>query len=156
MEYTASDLRKILQQIFPHRRLVLSQFTFFNQIGVARPTGESFRRGRRCYRLTDMLSIATVLALKEEGIPLKNIQQVPALLQEQSERIFATGAGCRLSGCGDEVALQFPGESVPNSAVDLFLGSESATRIFWGYDVGLLARQLENTARGEVEVRKAA
>ena len=69
-EFSASEIRQVLQGLFPHRRLVLSQFTFFNNIGVSLPTGETFRRGRRCYRLEDILSIATVLALKEEGIPL--------------------------------------------------------------------------------------
>ncbi len=76
-EYSASDIRKLLQQLFPQRRLVLSQFTFFSHRGVARATGETYRRGRRCYRLHDILSIASIIALKEEGIPLKNIRVDP-------------------------------------------------------------------------------
>ncbi len=155
-EYTASDIRKILQHLFPHRRLVLSQFTFFNQIGVARPSGESFRRGRRCYQLEDILPIAAVLALKEEGIPLKNITSVPALLQERRSSIFQAGAGSRLYGFGEVVSLMIPAENTENLALEAFLQNTGDPRLFWSYDVGVLSQQITAIARNEVELRKAA
>jgi DNA-binding transcriptional MerR regulator len=105
-EYSATEIRKLLQGLFPHRRLVLSQFTFFNQIGIAKPTGSGFKRGRQCYRLEDLLSIATILALKEEGIPFKNIEVVPKIIQQNAARIFEIGEGCRLSGHGDAIVLR--------------------------------------------------
>lgn len=163
VEYSASDIRRILQQLFPHRRLVLSQFTFFNQIGVAKPTGEQFRRGRRCYRLEDILSIAAVIALKEEGIPLKNISCVPQLIQERSAEIFRSargdvGRGCRLSGFGESVVLLAAGERLPNTALDIFLSDDAEGRLFWSYDLGLLAAQIQQLASSvEVSgVQKAA
>ena len=156
-EYSASQIRKILQQLFPQRRLVLSQFTLFNHIGVARPTGTTSRRGRRCYRLEDILSIASVLMLKEEGIPLKNVEGLPALVQENADRIFATGPGVRLAGCGAALSLRFPGESWSDSALESYLGIEGRAPLFWGYDIGLLSSQLQSIARGEYEaIRKAA
>ena len=151
IEYSASGIRKILQQLFPHRRLVLSQFTFFNQIGVARASGSTFRRGRRCYKLEDLLSIACVLALKEEGIPLKNICQVPQLIQENALRIFTAGANCRLIGYKDLVALQMPNSNTPNPPLEAFLAEEAAeAKLFWSYDVGLLAMQLRDVAYGNI------
>lgn len=156
VEYSASDIRKILQQIFPNRRLVLSQFTFFNQCGVARPTGETFRRGRRCYRLVDLLSIATVLALKEEGIPLKNIEAVPALIQDRAEQIFEIGENCRLSGFGSRIALKLPGDTSYNLPLDTFLAEEQGCALYWSYDVGALARRLEAVALGAPEALVAA
>lgn len=141
-EYTASEIRTLLQELFPQRRLVLSQFTFFNQIGVAKPTGTTFRRRRRCYRLLDVLSIACVLQLKEEGIPLKNIEPVPGLVQEHAATIFATGRGCRLSGCGSAVALQLPGESGSSAALDALLLNDQPIGLFWGFDIGRLAERL--------------
>ena len=162
VEYTASEIRKLLQAMFPHRRLVLSQFTFFNQVGVARPTGETFRRKRRCYRLADVLPIACVLQLKEEGIPLKNIEAVPALLQTHLQRIFKIGTGCRLTGYGSKISLSFPGEKAPLDPLESFLGcdpsasvggsdtAEAEERAFcgllWGFDVGLLAERLREVA----------
>ena len=142
VEFSASDIRKILQQLFPHRRLVLSQFTFFNQVGVSQATGETFRRGRRCYRLLDILSIACVLALKEEGIPFKNIESVPKLIQQSAARIFETGEGCFLSGYGDAISLQFPGEVGPSAALNTFLDSNGEQLLFWSFDVGFLSLQL--------------
>jgi DNA-binding transcriptional MerR regulator len=146
IEFSATEIRQILQAFFPHRRLVLSQFTFFNQVGVAKPTGETFRRGRRCYKLEDVLPIAAVLALKEEGIPLKNIETVPAMLQENSSKIFATGQGCRLSGFGDSVILSFPGEIANNKPIDAFLSETITPTLYWAYDVGILASQLQEMA----------
>lgn len=157
MEYSASQIRRILQQLFPTRRLVLSQFTFFNQIGVARPTGETLRRGRRCYRLEDILSIACVLALKEEGIPLKNIEVVPNLIQENAAKIFLNGDGCRLSGFGSTIHLMFPGDSWEYTALEPFLNTADSTLTFWSYDVGMLARQIRDVAlAGQEGLRKAA
>ncbi|HQH26183.1 MAG TPA: hypothetical protein PLP17_02210 [Oligoflexia bacterium] len=146
LEYSAIQIRGILQELFPHRRLVLSQFTFFNHSGVARPTGSTFRRGRRCYRLEDLLPIACILALKEEGIPYKNVEEVPLLIQQNAERIFACGSGCRLSGCGDTVTLTFPGEETANPALLHYLEEETPLMLFWGFDVGLLAEQLRAIA----------
>ena len=150
-EYSASEIRSLLQELFPQRRLVLSQFTFFNQIGVARPTGSTFRRRRRCYRLLDVLSIACVLQLKEEGIPLKNIEPVPSLVQENAATIFKAGSGCRLSGCGPMVSLQLPGEPAASSALDALLMNDRSIGLFWGFDVGRLAERLllvaKNAAR---------
>ena len=147
LEYSASQIRKILQELFPRRRLVLSQFTFFNQVGVAKPTGVTFRRGRRCYRLEDLLSIACILALKEEGIPYKNVDQVPAILQAHAERIFASGHGCRLSGFGDIVNLVLPGEEQSNAALLDYLSEDKEPILFWSFDVGLLAEQLQAVAQ---------
>lgn len=143
LEYSASDIRRVLQELFPTRKLVLSQFTFYNQIGVARPTGETFRRGRRCYRMSDILPIACVIALKEKGIPLKNIESLPSLLQERSEQIFAHGKDCFVSGFGTAVSLQLPGDHSSDVCLDSFLdGGEEETALFWSYDVGELASRL--------------
>ena len=157
-EYSASQIRGLLQQLFPTRRLVLSQFTFFNQSGVSKPTGDTTRRGRRCYRLQDILSIACVLALKEEGIPLKNIDIVPALIQKEADRIFAAGVGVRISGFGSNIRLTFPGESWEYSALEAFLDDSTNTLLFWNYDIGALAQQLVQVAAGEGEktLRRAA
>lgn len=142
-EYSATELRRILQELFPHRRLVLSQFTFYNQVGVARPTGETFRRKRRCYRLLDILPIACIIALKEQGIPLKNIASVPGLVQEHSRDIFNTGRGCRLSGMGDTIHLHIPGRNDVAGALANLLESEGdVPTLFWGFDVGELSEQL--------------
>ncbi len=154
-EYSATEIRKILQGLFPHRRLVLSQFTFFNQIGIAKPTGSSFKRGRRCYRIEDILSIACILALKEEGIPYKNIESVPLIIQENVDRIFLYGTGVRLSGHGPAVDLRFPGDTSENTALDSFLSAEKEELIFWGFDVGLLAKQLCDIADQLTLVRPA-
>ena len=150
-EYSAIEVRELVQKIFPQRKLVLSQFTFFNHAGVSRPSGETYRRGRRCYRLVDLLSVVTVLALKEQGIPLKNIESVPALIQENSATIFNLGAGCRLSGHGSAVCLNLPGGDSTNTAVDSLLnGDDSQGLLFWSYDVGLLAKQLQAVAEEEM------
>ena len=147
LEYAASEIRRILQGLFPQRRLVLSQFTFFNQVGVAKPTGSTFRRGRRCYRLEDVLSIACILSLKEEGIPLKNIESVPALIQEHAERIFRAGIGTRLSGYGSEISLSYAFEEKNQAPLDALLSSENDHLLFWSIDVGLLAAQLRAVAQ---------
>ena len=142
-EYSATELRRLLQELFPHRRLVLSQFTFYNQVGVARPTGETFRRKRRCYRLIDILPIACILALKEQGIPLKNIASVPGLIQEHSVEIFKVGRGCRLSGMGETIHLHVPGQNDAAGALASLLESEAdLPTLFWGFDVGELSEQL--------------
>jgi hypothetical protein len=142
-EYSATEVRQILQALFPTRRLVLSQFTFFNQVGISCPTGETFRRGRRCYRLQDLLSIACVLALKEEGIPFKNIESLPAMIREHSNRIFECPTGCRAVGYGEAVVLQFPGQTAALEVVDQFLNDGGKAKLFWSYDLGRLASTLE-------------
>jgi hypothetical protein len=142
-EYSASEIRKILQRLFPQRRLVLSQFTFFQQIGVAKPTGVTSRRGRRCYRLQDLLSIAGVLALKEEGIPLKNIECAPAMIQEKADAIFEIGSGCRLSGFGENITLRLPNDVVDPHHIESFLEVDPKDPVlFWSFDLGELAEQL--------------
>ena len=108
IEYSATELRKLLQHLFPQRRLVLSQFTFFNNSGIAKPSGETFRRGRRCYRLVDVLPIACILALKEEGIPFKNIEPLPSLLRDCAQKIFRVGPGVRITGFGERIFLDIP------------------------------------------------
>ena len=143
-EFSASELRKIFQELFPHRKLVLSQFTFYNQVGVAKPSGETFRRGRRCYRLVDLLPIATVLALKEKGIPLKNIEVLPRLLQESAERIFSFGTDCLISGYGEQVHLQMPDEDGEDLCLEAFLAEETQTMLYWSFDVGKLAAELQD------------
>ena len=157
-EYSASEARELMQRLFPHRRLVLSQFTFFNQVKIAVATGETFRRGRRCYRLLDLLSVGCVLALKEEGIPYKNIEAVPGMIQKNAQLIFELGPGCRLSGSGEQVGLNLPGrplqgEEVLESFLDRSedqLGQNQG--IFWSFDLGLLAAQLRSIAEELREV----
>lgn len=147
IEYSANEIRVLLQDIFPNRQLVLSQFTFFNQIGVSRPTGVTFKRGRRCYRLEDILSIACVIALKEEGIPFKNIEHLPAIIQENVEDIFFYGPGCRVSGFGDFVFLKFPYTENETQTFSRFLNSSSVNlALFWSYDLGELAWRLKEAA----------
>ena len=156
VEYSTSDIQKLLQELFPSRRLVLSQFTFYTQCGVAKPTGNTFKRGRRCYRLTDILSIACVLALKEEGIPLKNIGNAPQMIQDSAEKIFELGPSCKLAGCGDEIMLIVPGEtSEPNFPLEKLLG-DGQPSLFWMYDVGVLARRIEDVASVKEEAARRA
>lgn len=159
IEYSASEVRKILQQLFPQRRLVLSQFTFFNQIGIAKPSGETTRRGRRCYRLEDMLPIATVLALKEEGIPFKNIEAAPELIQNAAPKIFEHGSGCRLSGRGEKLLLQLPGHTKnENTPLEDLMQNPESSLLFWSFDIGLLAEQLTTVVTGynAEQIRRAA
>lgn len=150
-EFNASEVREVLQELFPTRKLVLSQFTFFNQIGVSKPTGDSFRRGRRCYKTQDLLPIAVVLALKEQGIPNKNISKVPGLVREHSEKIFSLGAGSKISGFRDNVCINFVGESVSDISLVALLDCEefnhSEQNIYWSYDVGQMALDLVSAVR---------
>ncbi len=146
-EYSISEMRLLLQQLFPTRRLVLSQFTLFGHLGVARPTGSTFRRKRRCFRLVDLLPIACVLALKEQGIPLKNIQNLPSLIQQHAQRIFELGRGCRITGGPEGVHLTLPGEdSGDNKPLLQLLSADALNNLFWGFDVGVLAEQLREKA----------
>ena len=159
IEFSASEVRKVLQQLFPHRRLVLSQFTFFNQIGIARPSGETFRRGRRCYRVEDILPIACVLALKEEGIPFKNIEALPEMVHNAASKILSTGPGCRLSGMGEKINLTLPGvenQAAITSLEDLL--NSTSGKIFWSFDIGILATQLQAVVEIylQEETRRAA
>ncbi|MCB0360739.1 MAG: hypothetical protein KDD44_13920, partial [Bdellovibrionales bacterium] len=136
-------------------RLVLSQFTFFNQNGVSQPTGETFRRGRRCYRLPDVLPIACVLALKEEGIPLKNLSGLPELIRENVEAIFSRGSSCRIAGFGETISLRFAGQEAP--AVTEFLENSDRSLLCWSFDIGELAQQLLELAYSQLPgIRKAA
>lgn len=140
-EFTATEVRIILQDLFPARKLVLSQLTFFNQSGVCTPSGEKVIRGRKCYRVQDLLPIALVLALKEQGIPNKNVALVPSLVKEHSEFIFLLEDSCQISGTGDYVHLALPGSQEKDQALEHFL-SGSSMDIFWSYDVGSLAKEI--------------
>lgn len=153
LEYSASEVRKLLQILFPQRRLVLSQFTFFNQVGVSAPSGKTSRRGRRCYRLQDLLSIATVLALKEEGIPYKNLEGLPKVIQDNLERIFSLEQVCVASGWGVKVNLCFGADSLAASSLVSFLDEENLVGLFWSFDVSALAQQLLTAASKFEEMR---
>lgn len=141
-EYSASEVRKLLQILFPQRRLVLSQFTFFNQVGVSAPSGETSRRGRRCYRLADLLSIACVLALKEEGIPYKNLEGLPQMIQGSLDKIFSFKEVCIASGWGSKVNLTFGNQASQADSIVSFLDEPNLLGLFWSFDVSDLARQL--------------
>ena len=150
-EFSAIEVREIIQKLFPHRKLVLSQFTFFGHAGVARPTGDTYRRGRRCFKLADLLPIAAVLALKEQGIPLKNIEEAPALIQMHIQDIFNT-PGCKLSGFGKNICITIPGKNVQNNALDEFLnpnGNDSC--LFWTFDLSMLSAQLYQIGSGDYD-----
>lgn len=152
-EYIATEIRDILLDIFPHRKLVLSQFTFFVRSGVAEPSGEVYRRGRRCFRLPDLLSIACVLALKERGIPLKVLGDLPSEIRANAGYIMATHAPCWIAGFGDDVELVLcdsvsGGVSHRGSLVDRFLDDDNAgkTLLMWRFDVTSLAIALKKAA----------
>jgi len=159
-EYTASQIRKLLQQLFPHRKLVLSQFTFFCHSGVSAPSGASVRRGRRCFKLPDILPMAALLGVKEEGIPYKNVEQLPQMIRDNSERIFEAGPGTTISGYRNKLSLLFPGDSWQASAVEDFLNhqitSPGEEKLFWSFDVGEMARQLLVVAQEERRYLRAA
>jgi hypothetical protein len=140
-EFTATEARIILQDIFPARKLVLSQLTFFNQNGVGSPSGSKVIRGRRCYRIFDLLPIALMLALKEQGIPNKNVVRVPSLIKEHSSYIFSLQGACQISGIGDLVHLSLPGSDRTDVVLECLLSGGSG-EIFWSFDVGGLAREM--------------
>jgi DNA-binding transcriptional MerR regulator len=140
-EFTASEARIILQELFPARKLVLSQLTFFNQSGVSIPSGASIKRGRRCYRVSDLLPIALVLALKEQGIPNKNVARVPALIQAHLNDIFSSRDACQISGIDDIVYLSLPGCQTPDEAIVKLLDG-SSMHLFWSYDAGYLSKEI--------------
>ena len=141
-EFSASEVRKLLQILFPQRRLVLSQFTFFNQVGVSNPSGSTSRRGRRCYRLEDLLPIALVLALKEEGIPYKNLEKLPKAIQENLEKIFSFQEMCIASGWGTKVNLCFGPQANQSESLLSFLDEPNLLGLYWSFDVSDLAKQL--------------
>lgn len=143
LEYTATEARLILQDLFPSRKLVLSQFTFYNQNGVGSPSGTRLVRGRRCYKLVDLLPIAIVLALKEQGIPNKNVSLVPSIIKEHSSLIFSIEGSCQISGIGEVVHLKLPNSSSKeiDPAIEYFLSGQS-DEMFWSYDVGSLAKEI--------------
>ena len=155
LEFTATDVRKIIQKVYPSRRLVLSQFTFFNDAGISSPTGTQMVRGRGCYRLHDLLPIATVIALKDRGITYKKIQQLPSLIQQHSHQIFKIGAGCRVNGFGSNIEISIPGlstisctdnKSSSESTIDQFiasLDSNKSSGLYWSLDIGKLASDLQ-------------
>ena len=159
MEYTASDLRALMKDLFPHRSLVLSQFTLFCRSGVSSATGSSFKRGRRCFRLEDLLPMAAVVALKEEGVSLSAVPSLPSLVRENAPDIFEFGAGCRLFFCSGLLSLFMPGLSAPGSSVaafrnacgsalESFLDGSAGPVFCWGFDIGLLAERLLEVAGG--------
>lgn len=162
LEYTASDVQAMLQEMFPRRKLVLSQLTLFNQNGVCQPTGVTFRRGRRCYRIQDLLPTICVLVLKEEGIPFKNIASVPQLVRDHADLILnqSSKARCsvRLAGCGDVVSLMISGDSSDMAALNSLLDTPSSTNanLFWSCDVAALGHRLLQTAYSRQEQRAVA
>ncbi|MCC6221482.1 MAG: MerR family transcriptional regulator [Deltaproteobacteria bacterium] len=150
-EYSAIEIRKILQQLFPTRKLVLSQFTFYANRGIIRPTGTTSRRGRRCFRLEDLLPVAAVIALKEEGIPLKNIEALPGIIQRYAAEIFSTHATCRISGVCNNVSLSIADEQLVTLPIDSFLDGTSADSLFWSFDLRRLTNQLLAVINGRIE-----
>jgi DNA-binding transcriptional MerR regulator len=157
-EYSAIEIRNFIQRLFPNRKLVLSQFTFFGHLGVSKATGNTFRRGRRCYRLLDILSIACVISLKEQGISLKNIEAVPALIQSNVEDIFSKNSGCKLSGYKDVISLVIPDSLTQNMALELFLDNNlDKQAIFWSFDLSALVCNIKALVQEETaDVQVAA
>jgi len=153
LELNASGVRKVLQSIFPLRRLVLSQFTLYNQLGITIPTGMTFSRGRRCYKLKDLLPVALILALKEQGIPNKNLENLPTLVQSELDNIFSLGKGCLVSGFNEVLNLSLlgvPSEDKALSEMLLFNNSNISANsypIYWSYDVGYLSEDLRRVAK---------
>ena len=129
--------------------MVLSQLTFFNQSGVSIPSGEEFRRGRRCYKLVDLLPIACVLALKEQGIALKLISHIPDTIRKNMQEIFSFSKTCKIVGCGDEVALGVEDDGVEEEFLSRFLSGELPQKLFWVYDLSSTAEQLIRVAADE-------
>ena len=157
-EYCASEVRVILQELFPDRSLVLSQFTFFNHMGIARPTGTSHKRKRRCYRLSDVLPMATVLALKEEGIPLKNIGNAPTLIQEHLLAIENSFQAVLLSGFGESISLSIGTDTYGTeiSPIDALLNTnENKSTLFWSFDISALYRDIIAISEGREHSRNA-
>lgn len=153
IEFTATQLRDILLRMFPYRRLVLSQFTFFNQEGVISASGGRFRRGRRCYVLEDILPAATVLALKERGIPLKSIQGLPALIRPKSREIFLHAehqVAAKVCGFGTSVSLQLAGDRPGAPELEKLLCENADVKLFWSFNVSSLAGQLMKAARAHL------
>jgi len=148
-EFNASGVRRIIQEMFPMRKLVLSQFTLYYHMGVATPSGENYKRGRRCYRLYDLLPIALVLILKEQGIPNKNIGHMPKVISEKAEEIFEVGRGVRISGFKEVCHLAFPEEKGRDRALLSMLEDDISSGVqdlYWSYDVGYLASELVRLA----------
>ncbi len=141
LEFTATEARVILQDLFPARKLVLSQLTSYNQSGVGSPSGERIVRGRKCYKIADLLPIALVLALKEQGIPNKNVSLLPSMIREHSDLIFSLQDSCQVSGIGDLVYLALPGSNETDIVLERLLSGDSM-EIFWSYDVGGLAKEM--------------
>ncbi len=153
LEFTASGVRRIIQDMFPTRKLVLSQFTLYHQIGLSKPSGDNFKRGRRCYRLYDLLPIALVLVLKEQGIPNKNIGNLPKLISGHAEQIFNQGRGVRVSGYKEVCNLSLLDESHglgEDIALLAMLAedpiSSGVQDLYWSYDIGYLASELIRVA----------
>lgn len=140
-EYSTAEVRNLMLEIFPHRKLVLSQFTFFQQVGVITPTGCTQKRGRKCFRLTDLLSLVAVLELKERGIALKGIEQVPSMIRNQIEEVFKLDTTWRLSGYKGHCSLK--NEDQTDDALNAFLSdNNSCGKLFWSIDLSMLASKL--------------
>ncbi|MBL7662290.1 hypothetical protein JNK13_06005 [bacterium] len=154
-EYTASEMREILRRLFPERRLVLSQFTFFNHSGITKPSGLSYKRGRRCFCLVDILPIAVVLTLKEQGIPLKNANRVPLLVQEKAQEILSFNQTYRLTGFGSHLCLTTLADPQPNIPLEYFLNETKGDTLFWGLDLSAVAQNLLRAINGETIISEA-
>ncbi|MDD2943259.1 MAG: hypothetical protein PHC51_09875 [bacterium] len=145
VEFSATEVREILLKLFPHRKLVLSQFTFFASSGVGSPTGKTFRRGRRCYVLEDLLPIACVLSLKERGIALKVLGSFPSMIKEKAHSILYQGDKCWIAGFGGDVEL-CNSQTPSGQLVDRFLSSEVPQQLFWRFNVTSMAEELLQAA----------
>ncbi len=154
LELNASGVRRILQEIFPLRRLVLSQFTLYNQLGITIPSGKTYSRGRRCYKVRDLLAVALILALKEQGIPNKNLENLPSLIHSEVDNIFSLGRGSIVSGFDNALSLRLLGSQTNDGALSEMLDFDKnkyhavnptlapSYPIYWAYDVGYLSEDL--------------
>lgn len=145
-EYTGIEARELLNELFPHRKLVLSQLTFFQRSGVTVPSGGTYRRKRRCYKLEDLLPLAVLIALKDSGIPMKNAKDVPDIIKDNSKTLFSLGKGCRVVGYGEKAELVLPDQRPSTvSIINSYLDGDVKS-FLWSYDVGKLAHQLLDLA----------
>ena len=142
-EFTASEVREILVRLFPHRRCVLSQLTLFSQMGIAKPSGVSVVRKRTCYVLADVLNIACIFDLKERGISLSEMGDLPAQIRNFASTIlFDKVPQCIAAGFGNAVSLDFGDRALESLPMKLMLEENSGAGFFWSYDVTSIAKEL--------------
>lgn len=156
VEYNATEMRELLVQLFPYRRLVLSQFTFFSNEGMVEATGQTLRRGRRCYRITDILPMVCIFALKERGIPLKNIKELPQAIRENIDLIFNREHQARIFGYGNSVSLLFDQDCRSSEELKCFLSDNNSHNLYWMYNLSELAANLLRVAEGQEQKMEVA